>query len=176
MNQYKPGDKVKIISLEKVMSYPIHKNCYKINGYYWNREMDRMVGTVQEILTVGSDTYFIKGSIYYFSPEMIEGLADPVEQEVRKNTQGTGGKPTSLNWVDPEKRAGRQIKQQEGQEEKKWTDKDMGMAYEIGWLAGRNEHTQNIPSVSAIQWMRQYENSHERNAIQLSTTRKNNPQ
>jgi len=62
------------------------------------------------------------------------------------------------------------------QEERTWTDFDMGYAYESGWLAGRYAHRESFPSVSAIQWMNQYENSHERKAVQISITRKTTPQ
>ena len=116
---YEPGDKVKIISLEKVRSYPEKRDGhYKIGDQWlWTPEMDRFAGTTQIIEFEYDGFYDMEGIDYTFSPEMIEGPADPVEQEVRKNTKGTGGKPTSLNWVDPAKRAADQIQQQEGQEE-----------------------------------------------------------
>lgn len=121
-NKYRVGDRVKIISLEKVRSYPeTEDGNYEIGESVWVQGMDHYAGTTQKIYKSDAYYYWVDKKGFAFSPEMIEGPADPVEQEVRKNTKGTGGKPTSLNWVDPVKRAADRIQQQEGQEEL-WKD------------------------------------------------------
>lgn len=82
MNQYKPGDKVKIISMDKVRSYPKRGKDYKIGNEMWLPLMNSLAGTIQKIEFVDDGLYDMESIAYTFSPEMIEGPADPVGKSI----------------------------------------------------------------------------------------------
>jgi hypothetical protein len=84
MNQYKPGDRVKIISMEKIRSYPDEGDgYYRFPLLYWIPPMNYFAGTIQEISAIVEGGYNLKRDPkpFTFTPEMIEGPADPVEQQ-----------------------------------------------------------------------------------------------
>jgi hypothetical protein len=82
--KYLVGQNVKIISMEKVRSYPKRGKDYKIGNAMWLPLMNPLAGTTQKIVFVGTDFYDMDDIVYTFSPEMIEGPAevDKIQEQI----------------------------------------------------------------------------------------------
>jgi hypothetical protein len=101
-NKYKIGDRVKIISMDKVRSYPKDQyGDYEIGGDIWidAEDMDSFAGTIQEIGEVNSgNTNSLKGdpNEFNFTEEMIEG---PAEAGIMGNSKTISGGDNPYFWT-----------------------------------------------------------------------------